>query len=157
MLGVLYCFKNTRFCHLCQPKVYTFFHRGLSSGLLIYKYDSSKNTALETVWKQCQQISLVYITFDKHTYRRCLYQYKGWKPFWIWDDLPPAVQYLFIHSKPTIQYIIVARITAAMIFLKDNILVTDRDVFYHTKTYKISSTGGHFVSRRSRKTEVINM
>jgi hypothetical protein len=143
-----------------------------------------KNTPLETFWKQCQQISVVYIKFEKHTFRRCLYQYKGWKPFWIRDKHPPphthtlssvpiytlytnnsihhrsknhilnsryphSVQCLFIHSKPTIQYITVARITAAMIFLKDNILVTERDAF--------SSSEGHFVSRRSREPEVINM
>jgi hypothetical protein len=71
-------------------------------------------------------------------------------------DAPHPVQHLFIHSTPTIQYIIVARITAVMIFLKDNILVTDRDRFYQMKTYTISSTGGSFRQDLSREPKVIN-
>jgi hypothetical protein len=34
------------------------------------KYYSYKNTLLETIWKQWQQISVVLITFEKHTFRR---------------------------------------------------------------------------------------
>jgi hypothetical protein len=69
---------------------------------------------------------------------------------------PLSVQHLFIHSKPTIQCIIIARITAVMIFLKDNILVTDRDTFYQTKTYTISSTGGHFVGSRKSSIRMLS-
>jgi hypothetical protein len=60
------------------------------------------------------------------------------------EILPHSVQYLFIHSKPTIQYISVARITAVMTSLTDNILVTNQEAIYLTKTYTISSTGGSF-------------
>jgi hypothetical protein len=55
---------------------------------------------------------------------------------------PRSVQHLSIHSKPSIQYIVVAWITAMMIFLKDDILVTDQDTFYQMKTYTISLTWG---------------
>jgi hypothetical protein len=96
---------------------------------------------LKTWWKQCQQISVVYITFEKHTFQRCLYQYKGERMKAILNSRFST--YLYTLNL-TIQYVIVARITAVMIFFKDIILVTNRDAFYQTKTYTISSTGGSF-------------
>jgi hypothetical protein len=134
-------------------------NRELSSGLLQLKqkklkYDSDKNTPLEIFWKEHQYISVVYITFEKHTFRQLLHHCKGLKPFWI-RDTTQTVQHIFSPSKPTIQYIIVVRITTVMVFLKDSILATDRDAFYQTKTYTISSNGGHLIKIYGKEPEVV--
>jgi hypothetical protein len=95
------------------------------------KSDSHRNTSLENFWKQCWQISIVYITFEKDALRGSYINTRDESHL---RDTWHSIQYLSIHSKPTIQYIIVARIAAVIIFFKDHILVTDRDVFYQTKT-----------------------
>jgi hypothetical protein len=68
-----------------------------------------------------------------------MYQVKGVKAI-LNLKYPHSVQCLFIHSKPIIQWIIVARITVAMIFLKDDILVTDQEAFLSQETHTKSST-----------------
>jgi hypothetical protein len=107
---------------------------------------------LETCWKQCQQISVVYLTFEKQNFRWSYINTRDES-----HEIRPSVQHLhvFIHSRPSIQYLIVGWITAVMIFLTDNILVTDRDAFYQMKTYTISSTWGssrqHTATRTGRR------
>jgi hypothetical protein len=83
---------------------------------------------------------VVYITFEKHTFRGSYINTRDESHFEF--EIRPSVQHLFMHSKPTIQYIIVAWIIAVMIVLKYNILVADRDELYQMKTYTISSTWG---------------
>jgi hypothetical protein len=109
------------------------------------KSDSHKNTPLETFWKQCRQISVVYITFEKHTLGGSYINTRDESHFEF--EIPHSVQHLFTHPKPKFLFHNsdnTSRFIAAMFFLSEHALAAGRDAFIQRKLARSLPSTWHF-------------